>query len=146
MSYHTPPPIKTCFTNIDPLQFLTTPKLLKSGGILTLLFIRPSVQLERAEYLYVYAYYLVDMNLCVRISNQFPFQRIEGQALIRGVGAYLRVAFIKYSCAQGGRLLEGVLNRSITVHKLDSKLAIVGLHFCINSHYNQFCKEIHYET
>ena len=44
-------------------------------------------------YIYKYAYYLVDMNLCVIISNQFPFKRIEGWVLIRGVGAYLRVAY-----------------------------------------------------
>ena len=37
------------------------------------------------------------MNLCVKISNQFPFQRIEGWALIQGEGAYLK----------GGRLFEG---------------------------------------
>ena len=40
------------------------------------------------------------MNLCVKISNRFPFQRIEEWALIRGMGAYSR-----------GRLLDILVSR-----------------------------------
>ena len=71
---------------------------------------------------------------------QYAYKRYayKKKTCIRGVGAYLRVALIRYICGQGGRLLEGVLNRSITVHKLYMN--------CINTHYNHFCKETYYET
>ena len=46
----------------------------------------------------LHASYLVEMNLCDQVSNQFPCQTIEGWSLIREVAASTRV----------GRLFEGV--------------------------------------
>ena len=53
------------------------------------------------------------MTLCVKISNQFPFQMIEGWALIRGVGTYSRGAPVRYFSAEGGRLIEGAHIRRV---------------------------------
>ena len=40
------------------------------------------------------------MNLCVKISNQFRFQRVEGRALFRGLGAYSRARLLDISMSR----------------------------------------------
>ena len=42
------------------------------------------------------------MNLCVKISNQFRFQRVEGRALFRGLGSYSRGRLLDISVSRMG--------------------------------------------
>ena len=77
---------------------------------------------------------------CLKISNQFPFQRIEGWALIREVGAYSRGALIMPVSRVGANLRVGAysreaLNGNITVRT--SGITIDGshkdhIHKCVN--------------
>ena len=60
------------------------------------LFIKAITTKLSISYL-LYTKYLVDMNFCVKIPNRFPSQRIEGWALIQGVGADSREELFGYS-------------------------------------------------
>ena len=61
------------------------------------------------------------MHLCDKITIQFLFQSIEGWALIRGVGAYLRGRLFDITVSRvgaylrGACLFKGALSRDIMV-------------------------------
>ena len=55
------------------------------------------------------------MNLCVKISNRFPFQGIEGRALIRGGRLFEDGSLLDIPVSRTGAYSRGVLNQSITV-------------------------------
>ena len=72
------------------------------------------------------------MNLYVEISNQFPFQRIEGWAL-RGVGAYSRGHLLdipgsRVGAFTRGRLIEALLNSIVSFFNEISTAYISLLH------------------
>ena len=60
------------------------------------------------------------MNLCVKISNQLLFKKIEGWTLIQEVGAYSRRRLLDISVSRvgthsRGHLFERVVNQSTTI-------------------------------
>ena len=55
------------------------------------------------------------MNLCVKISNRFPFKGIEGWALIRGGRLFEDGSLLDIPVSRTGDYSMGVLNQSITV-------------------------------
>ena len=54
------------------------------------------------------------MNLCIKIPNQFLFQKIEGWALIQGVGAYSKGRLLVIPVSRMAAYSRGTL-KSITV-------------------------------
>ena len=57
-------------------------------------------------------------DVVVENSNKHPFLKVEGWALIRGLGAYSIISPLGWAPIRGGRLFEGALFRGITVHPI----------------------------